>query len=166
MTKPALTGWFTLTSRDADGNIIGVREFRNGPTFEGVNYLLESGFRAGTRLSPWYVGLINYAGFGTVDSGDTHASHAGWSEYAGVSGGNRVAWTPGAAVGGLAQSGTLTTLTITTSGSVIGAFLDSRQPTGTGGVATMYCTGVALTPLAVVIGGTVTVGYSVRLAPG
>lgn len=165
MTRIGTNGWFTMVSRDAEGNILGVREFHNGPTYEGLNYLLETGFRAGARASTWYIGLISNTGFSAIDPTDTHASHAGWTEFASLSGANRVAWTPGAAVGGLVESSSPTVLTVTASGTIRGAFLDSRQAVGTGGTATLYCSGAADSGLAVVAGGTVTINYSLRLTP-
>jgi hypothetical protein len=46
----------------------------------GIHYVLEAGFRDGTKITTWYAGLIDDAGFSGVAAADTAASHSGWVE--------------------------------------------------------------------------------------
>lgn len=158
------SGVFTMTSRDPHGNVIGSREFHNGATTQGLNHLLDSGFRGGTQYPLWYVGLIDDAGFSAVDPADTHQLHAGWAEYTGLFGGNRGTWTPAAAASGFLDSINVV-LSITATGSVRGALLASQQAIGTTSGQVLYATGVADSALPVVSGGTVTISYKLRLTP-
>jgi hypothetical protein len=165
MTDIDLTGWFDLTYRNPLGLVEWMAGFRNGVTVEGVNHFGNAVFRGGPRYSLWYVGLIDQSGFSGLSEEDTHLLHPGWSEYAGVTGSNRVLWQPGAASGGLMASAVPSVLSITADGEVRGAFLASRQPVGLASGAVLYSTGRAAAGLAVEAGGTVAVNYSVRYAP-
>lgn len=57
----------------------------NGITDEGIEYLLEVGFRSDAgmpvaQIAPWYAGLIDNAGFTGVAASDVMNSHTGWAE--------------------------------------------------------------------------------------
>lgn len=165
MTKLRLSGHFTLISRDPQGREIGGLSFPNGVTVEGVNYLLNRGFRGGTGIPAWYVHLIDDAGFAALDPTDTTAAHAGWTEFTAVAGGNGILWNPVAAAGGFLDASPQTVISVTAPGTVRGAFLSSRQATGLGAGQTLYATGAAASGLAVVAGGTVSILYQLRLTP-
>lgn len=55
-------------------------DFANGITDVGIHYLLEAGFRDGAKITAWYAGLIDNAGYTGVAAGDTMSSHTGWTE--------------------------------------------------------------------------------------
>lgn len=157
-------GRYRLVSRGWDGRLLGVRRFWNGTTEEGVAYVLGAAFRGVAKFPSWYVGLINDAGFAALAAADTHVSHPGWSEYAGLYNSLRVAWVPAAAAGALMDAANAV-ISITAAGSVRGAFLASTPAIGNAGGQVIYATGADEEALAVEAGGTVTVGYKLRLTP-
>lgn len=158
------SGTWRLTHRDRSGGLVWDSVFPNGVTYEGSHYLLNGGFRGATLQPNWFVGLISDGGFAGLDTLDTHAAHAGWSEFTGVSGSNRGPWLPTAASGGTLM-GPPVVLSVTANGSVRGALLASRQPVGLASGAVLYCTGAAAAGLAVSAGGTVTLSYQLRIRP-
>ena len=114
---------------DKNGNLKWVEEFPNLVVTEGRNKYLDATLKTGLSSPAWYVGLN---GTGTVDPGDTLASHSGWSEINPYSG-NRPAWTPGTiASGSVDNSGSKASFSINSSTTVYGAFLCSAA-TGTSG---------------------------------
>lgn len=135
----------------------------NGVTLQGVNWLLEVGFRAGTPSPALYLGLITNSGYLAVSPADTHQVHAGWSEWTALSSGTRPTWLPSAANGGLMGSTGPVAFNITADGSVRGAFLSTVNTVGSVGAGFLYNTIVALTGLTVANGGTVEVVPSIRI---
>jgi hypothetical protein len=127
------------------GEVIGIDEWHNIVTNEGIEYLLEAGLAVDsvTQEASWYVGLIKVSS-PTIVNADTLAVHAGWSEadpgtdYTG----DRQAWVGAAATG-------TTTKTTTNSASkasfpILGTFVASGAflasvATGTGGI--LYAAG-------------------------
>ena len=137
---------------------------RNGVTTEGVNYLLNAGFRGGAVQPNWYLGLIDNAGFSLLDPGDTHASHTGWGEYTGIFLSSRPAWNIlTAASGGILASSSPSIFQITANGSVRGALVASQMAVGTGAGAVLYSTGAMSAGMSVSAGGTLSVTYSGQL---
>lgn len=157
-------GRFWLTSRGWDGRLLGARTFENGTTEQGVTHLAARVFLGAAAFPTWYVGLIAEAGFSGLLPADTHQSHPGWAEWTALYLNLRVAWAPTAAAGRFMDAPT-TILSVTASGSVRGAFLASTPNIGTVSGQVIYATGVDTEPLAVEAGGTVTVGYKLRLSP-
>ena len=47
----------------------------NGIVDEGIEYLLDTGFHNGTKLTPWYLGIINNISYTTLDDADVMTSH-------------------------------------------------------------------------------------------
>lgn len=103
----------------------------NDVTNAGLNHILETQFRAGSQVTTWYLGLINNAGGPVLANADTLASHSGWTEFTDYSG-DRKAWTPDAASGGVMSNSTSVDFTMTGSGTIAGLFLASVS-SGTGG---------------------------------
>ena len=159
MVRVRPTGLFVMSFAHPDLNWRVA--IQNGTTVEGVNYLLNQGFRGTTQFANWYIGLIDNSGFSAISTSDTNASHTGWSEFTGLFGGNRALWSPIAANGGLMDAGN-SSLQITASGTVRGALLASAQAIGTGS-GVLYATGVLSTGYDVLAGGTLTLSYKTRL---
>jgi hypothetical protein len=159
------TGLFLMTYRNPAGLVEWTSLFRNGVTIEGVNHFGEAAFRGGSRFATWYAGLIDEAGFTSLDELDSNLLHPGWNEYTAIVGGLRVAWSPGPAAGGLIAAASPAAIQLTASGTLRGAFLSSRQAVGLAGGAVLYATGRTNTGLPVAAGGTVSVNYSVRYSP-
>lgn len=147
---------------------------RNGPTLEGVNYLLDAAFRGRARPSQWFVGLISGAGYSAVSENDTMSSHSGWTEF--TNGGIlRRGWSPANAAGGLI--GSTTNFTLGAAGNILGVFLTSQQVGSTGLLYSMaidvndgidvapagtYPGGIGYPPQ---VGGVISVTYNLRLRP-
>ena len=150
---PSQPGW--------DGPLV----LRNGVTTAGLNYLLNQGFRAGSRPAGWFIRLIDDAGFSALSSSDTHASHPGWAEFLGVASGQGVAWSPPAAADGILATTTPATIGLTASGTIRGAFLASQQATGSGSGPVLYSTAAADAGRAVAAGGSLSLTYTLKLIP-
>lgn len=90
---------------------------------------------AGTAKTVWYCGLVNDAGFSAFASGDTAASHAGWTEWVTYSESVRQTWTPASPAGGSVTNSAAMVFTPTADATIRGAFLVSNSTkSGTGGL--------------------------------
>lgn len=95
----------------------GIR-IQNGATTQGMNHLLDVGFRNQTATATWYVTIINNAAFTAVSVADTAASHAGWAEWTGYNESVRQTWSPAAASAGSVANSTAMTFTNNSGSSV------------------------------------------------
>ena len=79
----------------------------------------------------WYIGLVDNAGFTAYAAGDTLASHAGWNENVGYSGGNRGTASFGSATAAdpsvISNSASQASFSITGTATIRGAFLTNIQ---------------------------------------
>lgn len=94
--------YFEVTCYDILGNFKWKETIKNLVTTQGLNYIMEAGFRSGTTYASWYVGLKDT---GAPDAGDTAAELPGttmnWTEYTEYTEGTRPALTlDGAFAGG------------------------------------------------------------------
>jgi len=94
-----------------DGKVINEFDITNGITVEGKNFLLNLGFHGGAgpaKITVWYIGLIDNAGYSALDESDTYddIDQAGngwdaWGDYTdnnnGASAATRPEWSEGAA---------------------------------------------------------------------
>ncbi len=145
---------YRVECHDREGQLKWVEEFDNLVVQEGLSRYLDAALKTIPGSVAWYVGL---KGTGTVVTGDTLASHAGWSEINPYSG-NRPAWTPGSITGTTTKtvdnSASKAVFTITAALTVYGAFMASVN-TGTAGI--MIGAGDFGTARAVEIGDTLSV---------
>lgn len=114
---------------------------KNLRTVVGANYLLDVGFKNGTRLTSWYLGLIAAGTDVAVSEDDTMSSHAGWTEFQSYSGGARGTWSAGTQAGGMLGPSAATTFTFTANGALRGLFLVSNSTLG-GTTGTLYSAGL------------------------
>lgn len=131
-------------------------------TIAGANYLLDVGFKNGTRLTTWYLGLISDADGVEVDEDDTMSSHAGWTEFQSYSGGVRRTWSAGTQAGGILAATAVTTFTLTASGAIRGLFLASSSTLG-GTAGTLYSAGLDASARLVNNASTLDVDYQTSL---
>lgn len=131
-------------------------------TVAGANYLLDVGFKNGTRLTTWYLGLIAAGDGVEVDAADTMSSHAGWTEFQSYSGAARGTWSAGTQAGGILAASAATTFTFTASGAIRGLFLVSNSTLG-GTTGTLYSAGLEPTDRLVVNGNTLDVTYQTAI---
>jgi len=124
---------YRVECHDRLGNLKWVEEFDNLVVQEGLAKYLDATLKTGLASPLWYVGL---KGTGTVVTGDTLASHAGWSEINPYSG-NRPAWTPGSITGTTTKtvdnSASKAVFAITAPLTVYGAFMPNVN-TGVAGI--------------------------------
>lgn len=135
-------------------------EIPNGATYEGLNYLLNVGFRGGSQVS-WFVGYIDPA-FAGVSPNDTFSSHPGWIEtWLGFGPGRRASWLGGSAAGGV-LTGNNQHLDISGVGptTIQGVFLTSSGSNSLTGI--IFSTAVMVTPVFFELAD---YQYGIRLTP-
>lgn len=124
----AAAGVYTVECRDAQGNLKWADTIKNLVTTVGKNDLLDKYLAGSAYTAAFYLGLISSVGYSAINAADTMSSHAGWTE-AGAT--NAPAYSQGArptaawsaaAAGAKALSASLA-YSITSSGTIKGAFL-------------------------------------------
>lgn len=164
MTPPALiSGHAAVCYWNPDGSIGWTGLWQNGVTYEGVNWLLNTAFEGLPQPAAIYGLLIDQGGYTGVDPLDTHSSHPGWSEYAGISNPTRPIWTPSAPSAGLMGTGTSARFYISADGQIRGASLTTISGIGSLAAGVLYNTAVAVAAYDVASGGVLDVSFSVRL---
>lgn len=143
-----------------DGKVIATYHTKNGIVTEGLNSLLDVGFRNQTQNATWYMGLVNNSGFSAFANADTMSSHAGWTEFTSYDEANRPTWTPSAAASRAITNGTPVEFTISASGTVRGIFIVTNNTiSGTTGV--LWATAQFASNVAVVDNDVLKVTYTI-----
>jgi len=126
-----LGGRFEFKCYDKLGNLKWSDMSRNLVVDEGLDEILDQVFGYTTQAS-WFVGLIGAVG-GALATGDTLASHAGWTEATGYTD-DRKDYTVAAASGqGITNTAAKATFVFSAAATINGAFI-SAASTGTSGV--------------------------------
>jgi hypothetical protein len=148
-------GYYMAECYDKDGNLKWSDYIKNVVTDEGRNHMLGVQFKSVTQVTSWYVGLIssvkganNYA---AVANTDTQTAHSNWGYANGNNApqfsqtSNRLITFATAANKAIASSNA-TVFSITTSGTVKGAFLTSNPNKSDAGAGpktgTLYSAGL------------------------
>lgn len=139
--KIRVKGRWLVQCHNADGSLAWEEEVPNMVVSDALNDLLNVYFASGTQKTSWFLGLIDNAGYSAIASGDTMASHSGWSESVAYTAGTRPAWTPGAAAGGSIINPTPAVVTMNATTSIRGAFITSNNTKG-GTTGTLFATGL------------------------
>lgn len=165
VVRAGAAGLFTL-EHIRDGKVIAEIPFFNGPTDEGLNYVLDAAFNNTSPTSSWYIGLIDDDGFTEIAADDTAADHGGWTEFTNYTDSTRPAWNKSAASGKQIISSsntnfTMGTLTPDTEG-LRGAFIISASNKG-GTTGKIYAHGT-FARVAVETGDIIRINYTVALA--
>lgn len=137
---PKVGGYFVVECFDKDGNLNWEDIAENAVTGLGLDSLLNVYLGAASQITTWYIGLVDNSGFTAFASGDTSASHGGWSEAAGsdYSQTTRPTWTPSTSSGGAGSVANASTvnfsMTNSSSLTIKGLFLisDSTKAGTTG----------------------------------
>jgi len=160
-----LSGYYTATCVDKDGNIKWSDTIQNTVTTVGKNSILDVYLGASTQITSWFMGLISSTTFSATAAADTMASHGGWLE-AGIantptySQAARPTASWSAASSGSKALSAAAAFSITGTGTVKGAFLNSVS-TKDGSLGTLYSAGVFTGGDKVVSSGdTVNVSYT------
>jgi len=124
----------------------------------GLNHILDVQFHGTTQVNPWYVGLKLT---GSAASGDTLATHAGWTEATGYTG-NRKEYVEAAASGkSITNSANKASFAIGSTATIAGAFVASASAGGTG---TLFAAANFTSARAVESGDTLEVTYTISAA--
>jgi hypothetical protein len=133
------TGVYTVTCVDADGQVKWSDTFDNTVVTVGKALLLNAMFAGTSPSTTWYLGLVNGATTPAYSTGDTMASHAGWSETVPYSNATRPAATfTATATNSIAAAAA--TFNINGTATVAGAFLVNNN-TKSGTTGTLYSAG-------------------------
>ena len=142
------------------GKLLQEFEVPNGIVDVGLHYLLETGFRSGTAVTTWYLGLVDNSGFSAFANADTMSSHAGWNEFTTYSQATRPTWSADAAASRAMTNSTTVDFSITGSGTLKGLFATSNN-TKSGTTGTLWAT-AAFSPTADVVNSdTIKATYSI-----
>lgn len=110
-----------------DGKLIREFDSYNAVVNQGKNRLLNVMFHDAASDHPWYLGLIDAAGYSALAATDTYQGiddGNGWSEFADYGSGDRVEFEEGAAASqAISNSSNVAIFNITAPGTVKGAFL-------------------------------------------
>ncbi len=135
-----MTGHYVFECLDKDGKVKWREEFDNLVTTVGKNKALDEALSGSAYTAAWYLGLVSSVDYSAVAAADTMASHAGWKEAGptnapAYSQATRPAALFAAAAAGSKALSSAAVFSITSSGTLKGAFLcsDSAKD-GTAGV--------------------------------
>jgi hypothetical protein len=124
-------GVFHVTCYAPDGSVKWKDSAKNLVVNTGLRDMNNKYFAGSGYTAAWYIGLVNSSGFSAYAAGDTLASHAGWAETTGYSGGNRATATFGTSTLAdpsiINNSGSVAVFNINTTVTVKGAFLCNVQ---------------------------------------
>jgi hypothetical protein len=156
-------GHYFVECHDKDGKLKWRDEIENLVVNVGLQKILDEVFTgAGSPVSPWYLGLTT--GSPTPNAADIMSSHGGWTEFTTYSEGTRQAFVETRTGQQVDNASSKATYTISTGGTIGGAFLTSDSAkSGTSG--TLMSVG-ALTGgnRTVVISDTVSLTYTFTAA--
>lgn len=141
ITRPLLTGHMRCECVNPDGSIAWVEDVANMVTTAGFNYLLDAGFKSGTQIGTWYMGLIANSATAALAIADTIGSHAGWTESTSYSESVRQTWTVGTASGGANTNSAAMAFTINATGVQLYGFFITSVNTKGGVTGTLWSTG-------------------------
>lgn len=143
-----MVNYYHVECLDADGNLKWKETIKNLVTTEGLNYIMECGFKGGgvqSQISTWYVGLKDT---GAPAAGDSSAaigaSPSAWTEYTEYSEANRQALTLGTvSAGSVSNSGNVASFTISSPApDVYGVFVvDDNTKGGSSPATVLYGVG-------------------------
>lgn len=118
-------GYFVVSCYDQDGNLKWEDTAENGVTNLALNDILNVYLRSTSQTTTWYLGLVDNNTFTAFGAADTMASHAGWIENVGYSGGVRLTWSAGAASSQAVVNASTVNFAMTATATIRGIFLGS-----------------------------------------
>lgn len=146
----------------SDGNLKWEEEVFNGIVDEGIEYLLNVAFRsATTQINPWYILLVDNAGFSAFANADTMASHAGWTEFTNYSEATRPEWTAGTAAARAIANAATVDYTINGVGGEVKGVAVTSSNTKSGTVGTLWSTAAFSSNATVTSGDTLKITYTI-----
>lgn len=158
----ALCGEFLLQCFDVENEQKWLVQERNMVVNVGLQHLLDVLFAGSAQTNPWYCGLAGSSM--TAASGDTMASHGGWTEATNYGTAGRAVFVDARTNQLVSNSASTISYSVNTAGTIGGAFLASDNTKG-GSLGTLLCA-VTFTggDKAVTDGDTLTVTYTFSAA--
>ena len=129
-TTLGMGGHYTFQLHNTDGTLVKEWDIDNLVPTAGLNHFLETEYGGGTQVATWYMGLIDNTSFSAIAAGDTAGSHAGWVESTNYDEAARQTVTFDAASGGVIATSAPCVYTMTTTGTIKGAFITSSNTKG------------------------------------
>jgi len=158
-----INGRFHVQHLDNNGKVKGEYDFPNGIVDEGLNHCLNTQFNSGAQVNPWYIGLIDNAGFSALAAGDTAAEingTNGWAELSEYTEAVRQDWTEGAAAARSMTNAVTVDFSINATKTIKGIFVVSTSTVdGVGG--TLWSTAAFASTVSAVNGDTLKITYTV-----
>jgi hypothetical protein len=136
-----LAGKFHWWIENPDGSVVAEGDIDNLVVNAGLNYALSTALGGVALITPWYIGLVDAAGFSAFVAGDTMSSHAGWNESSAYSEANRQTWTPGAVSGQAITNPAPAVFTCNANGTNIKGFFVTSSNTKAGTTGTLWSEG-------------------------
>jgi hypothetical protein len=160
-------GKYFVECRDKNGKLKWKEEINNAVTTEGITKLLNIGFGSTShpKITAWYLGLIDNSPSPSLSAGDTHASHAGWSESVAYSNSTRVQWVTTDLTSGhtTITNASAAAFTINATATIYGIFLSATSTKGSTAASTLYSTAAFGSTQAVANGDTLNITYNASL---
>jgi hypothetical protein len=151
MEKMLASGRFHVLCYDENGDLKWEEDNSNLVVNAGVVYMAGTALTSVTQITTWYIGLVNGPGSGTSFAiADTMGSHGGWAEFTNysISGGSttnrgapsftNTSDTAGSNNKSIVTNSSAVAFTITSGGTVAGAFLTSVQAKSPGNTGTLF----------------------------
>ena len=114
----------------------------------GKNKALDILFGDDSKISNWYISLIQDGSYSAIAAADTMASHAGWAEFTGYDESSRPEWNPDAAASQSISNGTARSFNINTGDTLKGIFITSDSVkagiSGTLWAATLFASDITV----------------------
>ncbi len=155
-------GYFLVEHRNKDGKLLGIYRVPNGVVDVGANHVLECEFHSGSQVLAWYIGLVDNSGYTGWATGDTMASHAGWTESTIYSATTRPQWTCGTAASRQITNASTVDFSINASGVLKGIFITSDSTKG-GTTGTLWAVALFSSTVSVSNGDTLKVTYTISI---
>lgn len=145
-----------------NGEVIDVPLIFNAVTDEGKNHILDITFDQGTQILNWYLGLIDAAGFTTLDDADTMPSHAGWVELQDYDEVTRPEWDPTVTANQITNAA-VREYTINATKTIQGIFVVESATKG-GSTGVLWATAEFLSPLALIATDVLRLTYTITVS--
>jgi len=133
--------WWIEDSPENGGGILAEGDIYNMVVNAGLNYALATALGGSALITPWYIGLVDAAGFSAFAAADTMASHAGWNESVAYSETVHQTWTPGTVSGQAITNPSPAVFTCNANGTNIKGFFMTSNSAKSAATGTLWSEG-------------------------
>jgi len=162
----ALFNYYHVECLDSDGNLRWEETIKNLVTTEGLDYIMNAGFKSGSQIGTWYVGLKK-TGAAAADDTAANLGAQAWLEYTEYDEATREALTLGSVVvGSVDNVGNVASFTIgSPAPDVYGVFVvDDNTKDGQSPATVLYGVGDFVSPKVVDANDTLNVTVTLTAA--